>query len=88
MARLKRKGSVETFSVSVSTETRQRLREAADRSYGGNVSALIEAIAIEADRRGALDWLLGRGAAVDDGEYDAFLTEMAAPSRKRRRSAA
>jgi hypothetical protein len=35
-----------TFSVSVSPETKARLRKAADRAYGGNVSALIEAMAL------------------------------------------
>ena len=76
------------LSVSVSPETRKRLREAADRAYGGNVSARIEAIAIEADRRGALDWLLGRAPPVDDRAFEAFLKEMAGSHTKRRRTAA
>jgi hypothetical protein len=59
MARLKRRGKMETFSVSVSAVTKLRLRKAADRAYGGNVSALIESIALEADRQGALDGLRG-----------------------------
>jgi hypothetical protein len=90
MARLKRtsRGRMETFSVSVSSETKARLRKAADRAYGGNVSALIEAIAIEADRRDALDWLLHRGPQVDEKAFEAFLREMAAPRRKRARRAA
>jgi post-segregation antitoxin (ccd killing protein) len=88
MARLKRKGAVETFSVSVSPETRQRLRAAADRAYGGNVSALIEAIALEADRQSALDWLLARSPAVDDAGYDRFLREMKGSAKKRKGRAA
>jgi hypothetical protein len=87
MARLKRTGKVETFSVSVSSETKTRLRKAADRAYGGNVSALIEAIALEADRRDALDWLLLRTPAIDEGAFEAFMKEMAGP-KKRRRTAA
>jgi post-segregation antitoxin (ccd killing protein) len=86
MARLKRKGRVETFSVSVSRETKQRLRRAAERAYGGNVSALIEAIAIEADRREALDWLLQRAPVIDDSAYAAFLDEMSPPRRRPRRA--
>ena len=76
---------METFSVSVSAATKAKLRRAADRAYGGNVSALIEAIAIEADRQEALDWLLGRAAPIDDAAFEAFMREMsAAPKRKRR----
>lgn len=88
MARPRRKGKTETFSVSVSQQTKARLRRAADRAYGGNLSALIEAIAIEADRQEALDWLLHRAPAVDDGAFEVFMKEMAGPKRKRARRAA
>jgi hypothetical protein len=88
MARLKRSGKMETFSVSVSPETKARLRKAADRAYGGNVSALIEAIALEADRQDALDWLLHRGSPTDDVAFEAFMKEMVGPRRKRARRAA
>lgn len=88
MAKLKRKGRVETFSVSVSAATKVRLRRAADRAYGGNVSALIEAIAIEADRQGALDWLLHRAPPTDDTAFAEFLREMAGPRKRRARTAA
>ncbi|MEJ7735566.1 MAG: hypothetical protein WKG00_41065 [Polyangiaceae bacterium] len=88
MARLKRTGRVETFSVSVSPETKTRLRRAAKRSYGGNVSALIEAIAIEADRHEALEWLLDRAPAIDEHAYAAFLSEMSPPKKKPARRAA
>jgi hypothetical protein len=88
MARLKRKGATETFSISVSPGTKARLRKAADRAYGGNVSALIEAIALEADRRDALDWLLHRSPPIDDEAFEAFMDEMAAPKKKRRRRSA
>jgi post-segregation antitoxin (ccd killing protein) len=79
---------METFSVSVSSETKKRLRKAAGRAYGGNVSALIEAIALEADRHEALDWLLHRAPPIDDDVFEAFMKEMARPRRKRARRAA
>lgn len=88
MARLKRSGKMETFSVSVSRETRARLRKAAARAYGGNVSALIEAIAQEADRQDALDWLLHRAPPIDDKAFEVFMREMNEPRRKRARRAA
>ena len=77
MARLKRKGATETFSVSVSPATKKALKRAAERSFGGNVSAVIEAIALEADRRDALDWLLRRAPPVDERDFEAFMKEMA-----------
>ena len=82
MARLKRKGSTKTFSVSVSSETQQKLKAAAERSFGGNVSALIEAIALEADRHAALDRLLRDAPPIDEAAYAAFLKEMTRPKRK------
>jgi hypothetical protein len=83
MARLKRTGRMETFSVSVTPETKARLRKAADRAYGGNVSALIEAIALEADRQEALDWLLHRAPPIEDAPFEAFMNEMMGRKRKR-----
>ena len=87
MPRLKRKGSTSTFSVSVSRATQRRLRTAAKRSYGGNVSALIEAIALEADRQAALGRLLRDAPPVDEAAYAAFLREMAGPKRKKGKAA-
>jgi len=78
---------METFSVSVSAETKKRLKSAADRAYGGNVSALIEAIAVEADRQHALDWLLRRAPPIEDAPFEAFMNEMAGRKRKRTRRA-
>jgi hypothetical protein len=87
MARLKRKGTTKTFSVSVSSETQRRLKAAANRAYGGNVSALIEAIAVEADRQAALDRLLRDAPPVDEAAYAAFLKEMTGPKRRRGKAA-
>jgi hypothetical protein len=88
MARLKRKGATETFSVSVSPATKKVLKRAAERSFGGNVSAVIEAIALEADRCDALDWLLRRAAPVDERDFEAFMKEMARGKPRRSSSAA
>lgn len=88
MARVKRRGKTTTFSVSVSPEAKTRIKKAADRAYGGNVSALIEAIALEADRQDALVWLLHRGPPIDDRAFEGFMKEMAGPRRKRVRRAA
>ena len=71
----------------MSAATKARLRRAADRAYGGNVSAVIEAIAIEADRQEALDWLIHRAPPVDDAAFDAFMREMAGPKRRKTRAA-
>jgi hypothetical protein len=87
MARLKRRGTTRTFSVSVSSETQRRLKEAANRAYGGNVSALIEAIAVEADRQAALERLLRDAPPVDEEAYAAFLKEMSGPKRRRGKAA-
>jgi hypothetical protein len=88
VTRLKRKGATETFSVSVSPATKKRLKRAAERAFGGNVSALIEAIALEADRREALDWLLRRAPPIDEHEFEAFMKEMARGKSRRSTSAA
>jgi hypothetical protein len=79
---------MEMSSVSVSSETEARLRKAAERAYGGNVSAVIEAIARETDRQDALEWLLLRAPAIDDEAFEAFMREMAGPVKKRARRAA
>ena len=87
MPRSKRKGATKTFSVSVSPATQRKLKAAAKRSFDGNVSALIEAIALEADRQGALDRLLRDAPPVDEDAYEEFLEEMTHGRRKRDRAA-
>lgn len=72
-------------------ETQRILKAEANRSYGGNVSALVSAIAKEAKRQAALDWLLQRAARppMTEVERDAFLAEIdGAPKAKRRRGRA
>ena len=84
----KRPGKTATFSISVDVDTQRILREEAARSYDGNVSALVAAIAKEAKAKAALDWLL-EGTTVTAGARAAFLDEVDGKKRpKRRRSAA
>jgi post-segregation antitoxin (ccd killing protein) len=84
----RRAGKTATFSISVDVETQRILKEEAIRSYGGNVSALVAAIAKEAKRQAALDWLL-QGAEVSDEARAAFLAEVDGKRtpKKRRRAA-
>jgi post-segregation antitoxin (ccd killing protein) len=84
----RRPGKTVTLSISVDDETQRLLKAEADRSYGGNVSALVAAIAREAKRQSALDWLLQRagGSKMTDAERDALLAEIdGRPIRKKRR---
>ena len=77
-----------TFSISVDEETQRVLKAEANRSYGGNVSALVAAIAREAKRQSALDWLLQRSTAsrMTPAERDALLAEIdGAPDTKKKR---
>jgi post-segregation antitoxin (ccd killing protein) len=87
-----RAGKTATFSVSVDQETQRILKAEANRSYGGNVSALVTAIAKEAKRQSALDWLLQRAEAapMTAAECDGLLAEIdgtPAPKKRRRRAA-
>ncbi len=70
-----------TFSVSVTPLTKAKLKRVADRRYGGSVSALIETIAIQAERLDALARLLDDSPAVSDAEYQTFLTELRSVAR-------
>ena len=58
----RRAGGTETFSISVDSETKEALRELADREFGGNMSALVTDFAEEARRRKAAgDYLRRHG---------------------------
>ncbi|GAC1576469.1 MAG: hypothetical protein NVS3B20_08030 [Polyangiales bacterium] len=84
----KRPGKTATFSISVDVATQRILKEEAARSYDGNVSALVAAIAKEAKAQAALDWLLD-GTTVTAADRAAFLREVDGKQRpKRRRKAA
>jgi hypothetical protein len=58
--RTRRKGSTETFSVSVDPGTKRALRALADRDFGGNLSAVVTDMAEEARRRMAAGAYLRR----------------------------
>lgn len=84
----KRPGKTATFSISVDVETQHILKQEATRSYGGNVSALVAAIAKEAKRQAALDWLLA-GSGITDDQRAEFLAEIdGRPRPKKRRGRA
>jgi len=86
-----RSGKTATFSISVDETTQRILKVEAKRSYGGNVSALVTAIAKEAKRQSALDWLLQRSGAgpMTDAERDDLLAEIdGKPTPKKRRGRA
>jgi len=83
----RRAGSTSTVSISVDAETRSILKAEARRRYGGNVSALITAIAKEAKRQNALEWLLAVSGSprFTDTERDALLAEIDGKERVKRR---
>ncbi len=86
-----RPGRTRTFSISVDDDTRDTLKEAAARLYGGNVSALVTALARELKRKQALEWLLASSGLprMTDAEADALVAEIEGrPARKRARRAA
>jgi hypothetical protein len=83
-----RAGNTVTFSISVDKETQRILKKEAKRLFEGNVSALVAALAREAQRNAALDSYL-RGVEIDPKEYREFLAELegASAPKKRRRAA-
>ena len=84
----RRAGKTVTISISVDEETQRLLKAEAKRNYGGNVSALVAAIAREAKRQSALEWLLQRAGTLPmtDEDRAALLAEIdGKPSRKKRR---
>jgi post-segregation antitoxin (ccd killing protein) len=87
-----RSGKTATFSISVDPETQRILKLEARRNYGGNVSALVTAIAKEAKRQSALDWLLQRSgvAPMTNAERARLLAEIdgkRAPKKRRGKAA-
>lgn len=85
----RRKGPVETFSVSVDARTKQTLKSHAERLFDGNMSAMISAFAREAERRDATDWLIrdSGGSTLTDELRAEILAEFHGrkpPKRKKR----
>jgi hypothetical protein len=91
----RRAGATETFSVSVDPATKRALRALANAEYGGNMSALVTALAEEARRRTSAAAYLKRHALPSLTQADAAALEAelerevaaARQPRKRRRVA-
>jgi hypothetical protein len=73
--RQRRAGATETFSVSVDPETKDALRALADSAYGGNLSALVTALAEDARRRMAAGAFLRRSKQPDTTAEEAQALE-------------
>lgn len=86
----RRKGPVETFSVSVDAQTKRTLKLHADRLFEGNVSAMISAFAREAERRDAIDWLVrdAGGSSLTEELREEILAEFRGNKKKSRRKPA
>ena len=86
----RRRGPVETFSVSVDASTKRILRTHADRLFDGNMSAMISAFAREAERRDALAWLIrdAGGSSLTEELRAEILAEFRGTRKKRRRKRA
>lgn len=85
----RKRGPVQTFSVSVDAETKKILKAHADRLFDGNMSALIAAFGREAEKRDALAWLVrdtGGPSLTDElrTELRGELRGAAAGKRKKR----
>lgn len=74
----KRAGSTRTMSISVDATTEEVLRTFAKRHFGGNVSALVTAMAKELRRKEALAWLLASSGVprLDAEQTQALLAEI------------
>ncbi|MGH7280138.1 MAG: hypothetical protein ACRELY_01320 [Polyangiaceae bacterium] len=85
-----RAGKTVTFSISVDVETQKILKREAKRGFEGNVSALITAMAQDAKRQAAAEWLLSRPGVrrPTDEEMDEFMAEVRGRPKKKRHKAA
>lgn len=87
----RRKGPVETFSVSVDARTKRTLKSHADRLFDGNMSAMISAFAREAERRDAVDWLIrdSGGSSLTEELREEILAEHRGkkPTKRKKRVA-
>jgi len=80
---VKKRSGKPTFSISVDCETQRILEQEAPCSHGGNVGALVAALAKEAKQQAALDWLL-RGTSVTDRQRALFLDEVDGKNKPRK----
>ena len=85
----RRAGATDTIGISVTPETKKVLKAAARKRHGGNVSALIEELAADLERRDAFDrlWAWYGGSELTDAErrsLDAELFGKKSPGRRKR----
>lgn len=85
----RKRGPVETFSVSVDAKTKKMLKAHADRLFGGNMSAMISAFGREAEKRDAMHWLVrDAGGTVLTDELREELSAEFHGTKKRKKPAA
>jgi hypothetical protein len=92
-AKQRRAGATETFSVSVDPATKRALSSLAKAEYGGNMSALVTALAEEARRRTAAGAYLRRHGlptlgpaeiATVEAEIEREVAALRQPRKRRR----
>jgi hypothetical protein len=85
----RKRGSVETFSVSVDAKTKKVLKAHANRLFDGNMSAMISAFGREAEKRDAIHWLVqdAGGSALTDELREELSAEFHG-TKKRKKPAA
>ncbi len=85
----RKKGPIETFSVSVNATTKKILKAHADRVFDGNMSALISAFGREAEKRDAIHWLVqdAGGSALTDELRAELSAEFHAKQKRKKRIA-
>jgi hypothetical protein len=86
----RKRGPVETFSVSVDATTKRILKAHAMRVFDGNVSAMISAFGREAERRDAMHWLVqdSGGSALTEELREQLAAEFHGTKKKRKTRAA
>lgn len=84
----RKRGPIETFSVSVDAETKKILKAHADRLFAGNMSALISAFGREAEKRDAMAWLVrdAGGSSLTDELRVELRAELHGSKRRKKRA--
>ncbi len=85
----RKKGPVETFSVSVDANTKGILKAHADRLFDGNMSAMISAFGREAEKRDAMHWLIqdSGGSKLTDELREELAAEFRATKKRKTHAA-
>lgn len=86
----RKRGPVETFSVSVDANTKRILKAHAERVFDGNMSAMISAFGREAEKRDAAQWLIqdSGGSTLTDELREELAAEFHGTKKKRKTRAA